>query len=68
MELSCKAKVEKFVLPFVTTYLGESGFSFLVMILMKYWNRLNAESESKLSKITSRFYSIRNKKQAYLSH
>jgi len=60
----------KFLLPFATTYLCESGFSHLVMIKTKFRNRLNAEPELrlKLTKIVPNIDSICDSKQAHPSH
>ena len=58
------------ILPFVTTYLCESGFSTLVTIKTKSRNRLDAEDDMRvaLSKSIPRFHVLVDNKQQQASH
>ena len=58
------------VVPFVTTYLCETGFSTLLYIKTKARNRLNAGEDMRLalSKTVPRFNEIIEKKQQQKSH
>ena len=58
------------VVPFMTTYLCESGFSALLHIIKKARNRLNTGDDMKLAlfKTVPRFNEIREKRQQQKSH
>ena len=58
------------ILPYVTTYLCEAGFSILVAIKTMSRNRLDAEDDMRvaLSKKSPQFHVLVNKKQQQLSH
>ena len=58
------------VVPFVTKYLCESGFSALLHIKTKARNRLNPGDDMRLalSKTVPRFHEIIKKKQQQKSH
>ena len=63
-------KALKYVLPFVTTYLCEKGFSTLLHLKPKERNRLDASDDMRvaLSKKIPRFFLIAEKKQQQKSH
>ncbi|XP_056095124.1 zinc finger BED domain-containing protein 5-like [Rhinichthys klamathensis goyatoka] len=67
-ELSDKAL--KWLVPFPTTYLCESGFSSLVMFKSKYWNRLNIEPDLRLrlSSLEPDIQKLTSAKQHHPSH
>jgi len=58
------------ILPFVTTYLCESGFSTLVTIKTKSRNRLDAEDDMRvaMSKSIPRFHVLVDNMQQQASH
>ena len=62
----------KFLLPFTTTYLCESGFSVVTATKTKERNRLKANLSSALrvglSRMTPRIDSLVSAKQAHVSH
>uniref|UniRef100_A0A8D0A9E2 DUF4371 domain-containing protein n=1 Tax=Sander lucioperca TaxID=283035 RepID=A0A8D0A9E2_SANLU len=67
-ELSDKAL--KWIVPFPTTYLCESGFSSLVMLKTKYRNRLNIEPDLRLrlSSLEPDIQKLTSAKQHHPSH
>ncbi|KAL4085309.1 hypothetical protein QTP88_027168 [Uroleucon formosanum] len=63
-------KAIRTLIPFVSSYLCETGFSALAVIKSKYRGKLNTEKEMRiaLSKFTPRFDDIMQQKQAQPSH
>ena len=63
-------KAVKFLLPFSTTYLCESGFSSMVYIKNKFRNKLNIEPDLrlKLSQINPEIEKLRMHGQVHSSH
>lgn len=63
-------KALRVLIPFVTSYLCEVGFSALAVIKTKYRSRLNVEKEMRVavSNLVPRFEELVMKKQAHPSH
>jgi zinc finger BED domain-containing protein 5/7/8/9 len=63
-------KALRALIPFVSTYLCESGFSTLLQIKSKQRNRLDVENDMRcaLSKISPRIMDLVRKKQSQISH
>lgn len=64
------SKALEILLPFVTSYLCETGFSAVAVLKTKYRSRLIIEKELRtaISSITPRFEKICSKKQPQISH
>ena len=70
MYLTVSKFVIKKLIPFVTTWLCEAGFSAMCLLKTKHRNRLDVEADLQLclGKVSSRFQELTDSQKAQLCH